>query len=229
MDKSLLNYKLKVEKLNLMRSSRMILEDIAFEVKAGEALLLRGANGVGKTSLLMALAGYLHIEKSTVDWVIESKSNDEHLAIEDMHFIAHQHAIKEALSLRDNLSFWANINGEKNSDIDLALEQAGLNHAADFEAGLLSAGQKKRLSLARLLIIPKPIWLLDEPTSALDSEGDKWVASIIDKQLDRGGIVIAATHLDLPMKKHKRIKTMILGQASLEQTSLGQTNLEQTS
>ncbi len=208
-------YKLKVNNLQIMRSSREILSDISFEVNFGEALLLRGANGVGKTSLLMALAGYLHIGQGLIDWQKPIKKDDERDVYEDMFFISHLHAMKENLSLRENLKFWAEVNGSDSAIDDNkimeALEKAGLAHGADFDALLLSQGQKKRLSLARLLVSRKPIWLLDEPTAALDSEGDKWVASIIDAHLDAGGLIIAATHLDLEMKKNKRIKTIILG------------------
>lgn len=215
MNNQLPPYKLKVNNLQIMRSSREILSDISFEVNFGEALLLRGANGVGKTSLLMALAGYLHIGQGLIDWQKPIKKDDERDVYEDMFFISHLHAMKENLSLRENLKFWAEVNGSDSAIDDNkimeALEKAGLAHGADFDALLLSQGQKKRLSLARLLVSRKPIWLLDEPTAALDSEGDKWVASIIDAHLDAGGLIIAATHLDLEMKKNKRIKTIILG------------------
>ncbi len=215
MNSQLPPYKLKVNNLQIMRSSREILSDISFEVKFGEALVLRGANGVGKTSLLMALAGYLHIAQGLVDWQKPTKDDDEHDVYEDMFFISHLHAMKENLSLRENLKFWAQVNAsDKAIDDNIimeALERVGLAHGADFDALLLSQGQKKRLSLARLLVSKKPIWLLDEPTAALDSEGDKWVASIIDAHLDAGGLIIVATHLDLEMKKNKRIKTMVLG------------------
>ncbi len=212
MSKILPSYSLKVKNLQLIRSRRDILSNICLSVKSGEALILRGANGIGKTSLLMALAGYLHIEAGLIGWEKTKQDDDEKTAYEDMHFISHQYAIKENLSLTENLKFWADMNGGSKDDVFMALEKAGLGHGADFEALMLSQGQKKRLSLARLLVSKKPIWLLDEPTSALDSEGDKWVASLIDNHLDDGGLVIAATHLDLPMKKNKRIKTIILGQ-----------------
>jgi heme exporter protein A len=210
MSEELPPYSLEVKNLQLLRSGREILSDVSFKVKAGEALLLRGANGVGKTSLLMALAQYLHIEAGSVNWECKKSDDEERYLLEDMHFISHQHSIKGNLSLKENLEFWANLCGGSAKEVKDALVSIGLDMAANFDAALLSAGQKKRLSLGRLLVSQKPIWLLDEPTSALDSEGDRLVAKMIDAHLDMGGLLISATHLDLAMKKNKRIKTYLL-------------------
>ncbi len=198
--------------LNLVRSQRKILSNISFSAKNSEAIILRGDNGVGKTSLLMAIAGYLHTEKGAISWrQAESKENDEEAQlVNNLHFIGHQNAIKPSLSLRDNLLFWCNLYGGDTQKITKALNKVGLGHAIDLSASLLSAGQSKRLSLARLLVTDRPIWLLDEPTSALDSKGDKLVANMIDNHLDRGGIAIIATHLDLALKQNQRIKTLTL-------------------
>ncbi len=200
--------------LNLVRSQRKILSNISFSVKNSEAIILRGDNGVGKTSLLMAIAGYLYTQKGAISWQrgqSEKKQNDEEAQlVNNLHFIGHQNAIKPSLSLRDNLLFWCNLYGGDAQKITKALNKVGLKHAIDLSASLLSAGQSKRLSLARLLVTDRPIWLLDEPTSALDSKGDKLVANMIDNHLDRGGIAIIATHLDLALKQSQRIKALTL-------------------
>ena len=208
MSKNLPLHSLNVSELQLIRSNNLILSDVSFKVNSGEVLLLRGANGVGKTSLLMALAGYLHISDGLINW--QQKEKTEKSIYENMHFIAHQHAIKSFLTLRENLSFWADIYCGNKNNINNILEQVGLIAGENLEAGLLSQGQKKRLALARLLIAKKPIWLLDEPTAALDNEGDELVGQMVDNHLDNGGLAIIATHLDLVLKKNKRVKTLNL-------------------
>ncbi len=192
-----------VSKLSLIRSERLILSDVNFSVKSGKAIFLRGDNGVGKTSLLMAIAGYLHIGAGEISWRTDNDNEEENSLIDNLHFIAHQTAIKPTLSLKDNLMFWCTLYGGAPEKVIDALKTVGLSHAIDFEAGLLSAGQKKRLSLARLLVANRALWLLDEPTSSLDREGDKLVANLIDNHLERGGIAIIATHLDLNIKNAK--------------------------
>ncbi|MCF6344446.1 MAG: heme ABC exporter ATP-binding protein CcmA [Devosiaceae bacterium] len=214
-----------MSKLSLIRSERLILSDVNFNIKSGNAIFLRGDNGVGKTSLLMAIAGYLHIGAGEIAWELDNDNEEENSLIDNLHFIAHQNAIKPTLSLKDNLMFWCNLYGGEQmagvsgtgaerptaTSIKDALKIVGLSHAIDFEAGLLSAGQKKRLSLARLLVANRALWLLDEPTSSLDREGDKLVANLIDNHLERGGIAIIATHLDLNIKN---AKTLILKKAN---------------
>ena len=201
-----------VRDIELFRSEREILSNVSFSAKAGTALLLRGDNGVGKTSLLMAIAGYLHIEAGTINWQLDGKTKEgeENSLNDNLHFIGHQKAIKPTLTLIDNLMFWCNLYGGDGQQVQKALEIVGLAHAKFYEAGHLSAGQKKRLSLARLLVAERAVWLLDEPTASLDKSGDRLVAKLIDNHLDRGGIAIIATHLDLSLKDNARIKSLRL-------------------
>ncbi len=201
---------LNVSKLSLIRSERLILSDVNFSAKSGSGIFLRGDNGVGKTTLLMAIAGYLHIGAGKITWGTDN-NEEENSLIENLHFIAHQDAIKPTLSLKENLMFWCSLYGGAPEKVIDALKIVGLSHAIDFEAGLLSAGQKKRLSLARLLVANRALWLLDEPTSSLDKQGDELVVSLIDNHLERGGIAIIATHLDLNIKN---AKTLILEKAN---------------
>lgn len=201
-----------VQDIVLLRNEREILSNVSFGAKGGEVIILRGDNGVGKTSLLMAIAGYLHFETGTIDWQTKSAQIDKEKSpfVSNVHFIGHQWAIKPSLSLYENLSFWCNLYGGEQNQVQSALKTVGLSHAISHDGSQLSAGQSKRLSLARLLVANRAVWLLDEPTSSLDKLGDALVAKLIDNHLDRGGLAIIATHLDLSLRDNKRIKTLRL-------------------
>lgn len=201
---------LNVSELACVRGDRDVFSDVGFSVGPHELLLLRGPNGAGKTSLLMCLCGFVPTAFGTIDWV--GRTEDEEPGT-DTHFVGHLSAVKRGLTVQENLRFWASVNGGDLGHVDEAIEIAGLGHAASMDAGLLSAGQTRRLALSRLSVAPRPIWLLDEPTAALDAAGDKWVSSLIDAQLDRGGMVIAATHLDVNLKDQSRVKTVQIGRA----------------
>lgn len=203
--------RLEVSDLACMRGERDIFSSVGFSVGPGELLLLRGPNGAGKTSLLMCLCGFVPTIHGTIDW--QGCSLDEEPGT-DTHFVGHLSAVKPGLTVEENLKFWALVNGGDVDGVDQAIEVAGLGHAGMLDAGLLSAGQTRRLALSRLGVAPRPIWLLDEPTAALDAAGDKWVGGLIDTHLDRGGMVIAATHLDVPVKDQARVKTVAIGRVA---------------
>lgn len=190
------NYHIQVEALGCTRGEQSIFSDVSFQTSAGEAVLLRGPNGTGKSSLLMCLAGLLQFDGNINIMGRDSELHEN----ADIHFVSHLPALKSNLSVTQNLKFWARLNGGDPFAIPEALVSAKLDHAADLDAGTLSAGQVRRLSLLRLLVAQRPIWLLDEPTSALDSQGEEWVGSLIDAHLKRNGIAIVATHLDIPLK-----------------------------
>lgn len=198
---------LTVEGLNCSRGGYEILIDLSFSLSSGNILLLRGPNGAGKSTLLMCLAGILRAQSGTIDW--QGRTEDEQSGA-DMHFIGHRHAIKPDLTVFENLKFWADMSGADARHVDAALQNAGLAHAAHFNAAFLSAGQTRRLSLARLTAIPRPIWLLDEPTAALDAAGDKWVATLMREHIANGGLIIAATHLDIGDLSATNTKTLQL-------------------
>ncbi len=209
--------------MNLIRSERQILANVSFSAKSGEAILLRGDNGVGKTSLLMAIAGYLHISSGEIAWSLEQQASEEEQYLSNnLHFIGHQNAIKPSLTLMDNVIFWCNLYAGAHDRVSQALEMVGLSHAISHEAGLLSAGQSKRLSLSRLLLADRAVWLLDEPTATLDKKGDSLVAKLIDDHLDRGGIAIIATHLDLSLKNKNRSKTLVLTKPQINRFENGE-------
>jgi heme exporter protein A len=171
-----------------------VFSGLDFVIASGEALAVTGANGAGKTSLLRMVAGLLALSGGSID--LEGGEGELTLA-EQAHYLGHRDAIKPALSVLENLSFWRNFLGGEVFDAGQSLEQAGIAHAADLPAAYLSAGQRRRLSIARLITVRRPVWLLDEPTSALDAAGQTLFAAVMRDHLARGGLVVAATHAPL--------------------------------
>lgn len=162
---------------------------LSFTLASGQCLLLRGPNGSGKTTLLLTLAGLL----TPLSGRHHLTGLDEE-ASRPIHHCGHRNAIKPRLTLLENLHFWARINPSGGLAPREALAATGLEHIADLDAGYLSAGQSRRLALARLLVSQRPVWLLDEPTAALDAEGQALLAGLIGRHLAMGGLAIAATH-----------------------------------
>ena len=183
----------------------MIIRDLSFGVSGGEALLLTGRNGAGKTTLLRALAGYLRPHSGS----IRLAGGDAQSSIgEQAHVVAHANAIKTALTVRENVAFWhkfLSAGTEKTDAIDTALAQFGLSDLSDFPAGYLSAGQKRRLGLARLLCAFRPVWLLDEPTVSLDTASSAMLADAVNAHTRGGGIAIAATHLPIGLERAREL------------------------
>lgn len=203
--------RLQVSGLSCRRGERLLVVDLHFEVGAGEILLLRGPNGAGKTTLLLALAGIVRPEAGKIAITGEEPEGAD---AAQLHLLAHLPAVKGRLSVGENLRFWADLNGGDRALIDPALQAVGLADIDTLAAGYLSAGQTRRLALARLLVADRPIWLLDEPTAALDREGELLVGRLIDAHLRRGGLVVAATHHDLALSPPDRIRTLTLGRAA---------------
>jgi heme exporter protein A len=177
-----------------VRGGREVFSGLNFEASSGEAVAVTGPNGSGKTSLLRLVAGLLSMAGGSID--LEG-GEAELMLPEQAHYLGHRDAIKPALSVLENLSFWRDFLGGDGSDAAQCLQLVGLDHAAHLPAAFLSAGQRRRLSIARLLAAPRPIWLLDEPTSALDAAGQGLFVALMNDHLGRGGLVIAATHLPL--------------------------------
>ncbi|HEY0233722.1 MAG TPA: heme ABC exporter ATP-binding protein CcmA [Afipia sp.] len=175
-----------------VRGGRDIFAGLDFEISSGSALAVTGPNGAGKSSLLRIVAGLL--SQAAGEVILNGGSDDLTLA-EQSHYLGHRDPIKGALTVRENLEFWkAFLGGETAAGADESLAAVRLAHAADLPAAFLSAGQRRRLSIARLLAVRRPIWLLDEPVSALDAEGQNLFTALMRAHLGDGGIVLAATH-----------------------------------
>lgn len=175
---------LAVDTLSVARGGIAVLEGLSFRIEAGKALILRGPNGIGKTTLLRSIAGLQPPLNGTIDAPEDS-----------IAYAAHSDGIKHVLTVRENLEFWAEVFGT--GDITPALHAFALEPLASRPAGALSAGQKRRLGLARLLVSARPIWVLDEPTVSLDVDAVAMFAAAIRSHLSSGGIALIATHIDL--------------------------------
>ena len=182
------------QNLRCVRGGREVFSGLDFAVSAGELLAITGANGSGKTSLLRLIAGLLVVSGGSV----ELAGGETELSLaEQAHYLGHRDALKPALSVAENLLFWRVFLGGEMGDGGRCLAAAGLDHAAHLPAAYLSAGQRRRLSIARLLVVRRPVWLLDEPTSALDVAGQDLFVRLMRDHLIGGGIIIAATHAPL--------------------------------
>lgn len=177
--------------LGCVRGGRNIFSALDFEVAAGQALAVTGVNGAGKSSLLRMIAGLLPAASGTI--TLQGPETDLTLP-EQTHYLGHRDALKPSLSVLENLEFWRAFLGGDVADATASLDAVGLAHAIHLPAGFLSAGQRRRLSIARLLAVRRPVWLLDEPTSALDAKGQTMVAALMADHLTNGGIILAATH-----------------------------------
>lgn len=174
-----------------VRGGREVFSGLGFRVCAGEALVLTGPNGAGKTSLLRMIAGLLRPAAGR----IELAGGEAELGVaEQAHYLGHQDALKPSLTVRENLQFWARYLGGSDEALAGALTAVGLEELADLPAGYLSAGQRRRLSLARLLAVPRWLWLLDEPTAALDLAAQERLTALMREHLGGRGIIIVATH-----------------------------------
>lgn len=184
---------LSADALCCQRGGRQVFQGLSFSVTAGQALLVTGRNGVGKSSLLRMIAGLLRVAGGKLTL---TPGDDERSIGEQAHYLGHLDALKPALSVEENLSFWASYLGGGGKPLD-ALAAVGLESLSHLPAAYLSAGQKRRLSIARLIAVQRPLWLLDEPTSALDTKAQAMLLALMQAHLAGGGLIVAATHLSL--------------------------------
>ena len=201
---------LRVEGLALERGGRRLAANIGFTLAPGEALLVTGPNGAGKSTLLRTLAGLLRAGEGRASISGAGLEADAEISAH-AHYLGHQDALKTALSARENLEFCAGLLGSQGLAPLDALTRLGLPHVLDFPVGYLSAGQKRRVALARLLVARRAIWILDEPTTALDAASQERLAGQMAEHRAGGGIVLAATHAPLGLDD---ARTLQLGRPS---------------
>jgi heme exporter protein A len=183
-----------VDKLTGIRGTRVLFRGLSFRVEGGQVLSLEGPNGAGKTSLLRMIAGFLTPAAGTIALAsAEAVVEDSEERARQIGWLGHHDAAKPQMSPREVLRFFARLYGV-DGDVAAALEAIGLARVADLPCQYLSAGQKKRLALARLKLSGRPVWLLDEPLASLDAEGKKRAGEILSAHALYGGIAIAATH-----------------------------------
>jgi len=182
--------RLEGSRLTCIRGGREVFTGVGFSVGGGEALMVTGRNGAGKSSLLRMVAGLVRIASGRLAL---AEGDPEKTIPEQAHYLGHQDALKPSLTVAENIAFWTRYLGGPEAGL-LALEAVGLIALANLPAGYLSAGQRRRLSLARLLALPRPLWLLDEPTTALDRDGQAMLADQMRRHLAGNGIIVAAVH-----------------------------------
>jgi heme exporter protein A len=200
--------KLSGRDLACIRGGRRVFCGVGFSIAAGRALLLTGPNGAGKSSLLRMIAGLIRPAEGS----IALEGGDPELSVgEQSHYVGHVDPLKPALTVTENLAFWSRfLNGAREAEeaalLERGLDAVGLADLAGLPAGYLSAGQKRRLSLARVLAVPRPIWLLDEPSTALDAASQERLQHVMHAHLSGGGLIIAATHGPLGLSEPDELR-----------------------
>jgi heme exporter protein A len=193
--------KLVADDLTLARGNRALVSGLSFAVEAGSALLVTGPNGAGKTTLIRAVAGLF---KPTAGRISLEGGQPDHTLAEECHYVGHLNAIKASLTVDENVAFWSSYLGASKDGsserVAGALSTFGLAGLRDIPAAYLSAGQKRRLGLARLLLAQRPLWLLDEPTTSLDAAAQAALVDVMRSHLAGGGMLVVATHLQLGLQ-----------------------------
>jgi heme exporter protein A len=195
--------RLRASNVAVERGARVLFSGLSFSLSGGEALVVVGPNGAGKTSLLRAVGGLLALSAGDVSF---EGGDGVESAGEAAHYLGHADALKAALTARENLEFWAAMLGQGGLSPRDALARVGLAHVLDFPISTLSAGQKRRVAFARLLVATRPLWLLDEPLTALDAGAQDTVVEIMREHLAGGGLLIAATHAPLDLPNVRRVQ-----------------------
>ena len=200
-DDSRVAMELKASNLRCERGGRTVFRDVNLSLRPGQLMQLTGPNGSGKSSLLRLIAGL----NEAAEGSLTLDGGNAGLSLgQQAHYIAHQEAVKSALSVHENLAFWRDFLG--GGDVAAALDAFALTRLAAFPAGLLSAGQKRRLALARLALVPRLLWLLDEPTVGLDTVSLQRLATVMTNHASQGGMIIAATHVPLGVEPASRLE-----------------------
>lgn len=191
---------LKANGLTCERGGRIVFRGLSLALRTGQLMQLTGPNGSGKSSLLRLVAGLNEAQAGDIS--LSGGTKDLSIG-QQAHYIAHQEPVKAALSVHENLAFWRDFLG--GGDVGEALKAFDLARLSSYPAGLLSAGQKRRLALARLVLVPRVLWLLDEPTVGLDTASLARLVGVMARQIDKGGMIIAATHVPLGREPDVRL------------------------
>ncbi|WP_433761348.1 heme ABC exporter ATP-binding protein CcmA [Brucella anthropi] len=189
--------RLEAENLAGERGGETIFAGLSFALGEGEALVVTGPNGSGKSTLLRIISGLLQPEAGKVELREDGTVFPVRAAC---HYLGHQNAMKPALSVRENLSFWQKFNGAAQTEIDEALEAVDLPGVEHLPFGYLSTGQKRRVSIAKLLVSHRPLWIVDEPTAGLDKASEARFAELMRGHMRDGGMIVAATHIPLGLE-----------------------------
>ncbi|MDX8453643.1 heme ABC exporter ATP-binding protein CcmA [Mesorhizobium sp. VK9D] len=192
------------ENLGGERGGEAVFSNIGFALDKGEALIVSGPNGSGKSTLLRVVAGLLPAAGGKV--LVEGGGEAFPTVASASHYLGHLNAMKPALSVEENLGFWRAFQGEAALSVEEALETVALGGLGHLPFGYLSTGQRRRASIAKLLVSRRPIWLLDEPTAGLDKASEERFAGLMRGHLEDGGILVAATHLPLGLDGAKALR-----------------------
>ncbi|CAE6897917.1 but its exact role is uncertain. Responsible for energy coupling to the transport system [Vibrio sp. B1REV9] len=190
---------LEVSNLTAIRDERILFEKLQFEIKPGELVQIEGRNGTGKTTLLRIVTGLGDREEGIIKWKGELIEKARDVFHQDLLFLGHQTGVKRELTALENLRFYQSIHNNRSSDEEIfaALAQVGLAGREDVPVAQLSAGQQRRVALARLWLSNQILWILDEPLTAIDKQGVKVLESLFARHADNGGIVVLTTHQDM--------------------------------
>lgn len=205
---------LEVRDLTAIRDDRELFESVSFSVSAGDLVQVEGRNGSGKTTMLRIITGLGDSEAGEIFWKGVETRKDRDAFHQDLLFIGHQTGVKKELTAFENLSFYQQLNGSTGvteDDIWMALAKVGLAGKEDIPAGKLSAGQQRRVALARLWLSRHPLWILDEPLTAIDKQGIKVIEALFVEHTQNGGMVLFTTHQDM-FTEMDQLKTIRLGE-----------------
>ena len=183
------------ENLGGERGGEIVFSGVGFELDAGQTLIVTGPNGSGESTMLRIVAGLLPAAEGSVRLVDAGEAFPSIASA--CHYLGHQNAMKTALTVTENLHFWQRFTGDPRLGVEEAMETVGLSGIGHLPYGYLSTGQKRRISIAKLLINHRPLWLLDEPTAGLDGASEERFAGLMTAHCAAGGMVVAATHLPL--------------------------------
>ena len=193
------HYSLEVINLSCFRNDRLLFSEINFSINSGEILLIEGLNGSGKTTLLKMLCGLRGYDEGTINFNQQNITQLDSNYTDKLSYLGHKNGNKAALTVKENLRLSSNLNDNIDSDFNAIIKQVGLAKESDQLSAQLSAGQNRRLAIARLIISQHPLWILDEPFTALDSKGITMLKELMINRLQQGGLVILTSHHDFEL------------------------------